>query len=48
MGSDKHYPEETPAHHVAVDGFCIDRHPVTDRQFREFVWVTGHVTVPRF
>jgi formylglycine-generating enzyme required for sulfatase activity len=21
MGSDKHYPEETPAHEVSVDGF---------------------------
>jgi hypothetical protein len=29
MGSDKHYPEEAPVHHVRVDGFFIDRHPVT-------------------
>ena len=21
MGSDEHYPEEAPAHHVTVDGF---------------------------
>ena len=25
MGSDDHYPEEAPAHRVAVDGFWIDR-----------------------
>ena len=24
MGSDAHYPEEAPAHRVAVDGFWID------------------------
>ena len=44
MGSDKHYPEEAPVHSVAVDAFRIDRHPVTNRQFREFVRATGHVT----
>ena len=45
MGSDKHYPEEAPAHRVTVDGFWIDRYPVTNRQFREFVRATKHVTV---
>ena len=44
MGSDKHYPEEAPVHRVAVDGFWIDRTPVTNRQFRQFVRATGHVT----
>ena len=44
MGSDKHYPEEAPAHRVTVDGFWIDRHPITNRQFKEFVKATGHVT----
>ena len=44
MGSDRHYPEEAPAHQVRVDPFRIDRHPVTNRQFKEFVRVTGHVT----
>jgi formylglycine-generating enzyme len=44
MGSDRHYPEEAPTHNVAVDGFWIDRTPVTNRQFREFVRATGHVT----
>jgi formylglycine-generating enzyme required for sulfatase activity len=44
MGSDRHYKEEAPAHRVTVDGFWIDRTPVTNRQFREFVRATGHVT----
>jgi formylglycine-generating enzyme required for sulfatase activity len=44
MGSDRHYPEEAPAHRVAVDAFWMDRHPVTNRKFREFVKATGHVT----
>ncbi len=45
IGSDRHYPEESPAHHVTVAGFRIDRHPVANRQFRKFVKATGHVTV---
>jgi sulfatase modifying factor 1 len=44
MGSDKHYPEEAPIHRVTVDGFFIDRTPVTNRQFKEFVKATGHIT----
>jgi formylglycine-generating enzyme required for sulfatase activity len=44
MGSDQHYPEEAPAHRVAVSGFWIDRAPVTNRQFRDFVDATGYVT----
>ena len=44
MGSDAHYPEEAPAHSVAVDGFWIDRTPVTNRDFHKFVTATGHVT----
>src|SRR5215471_10972339 len=44
MGSDKHYPEEAPVHRVTVGGFWIDRIPVTNRQFREFVKATGYVT----
>src|SRR4051794_13884495 len=45
MGSDRHYPEEAPVHRVSVDGFWIDRVPVTNAQFRAFVRATGHVTV---
>nr|WP_256459126.1 SUMF1/EgtB/PvdO family nonheme iron enzyme [Bradyrhizobium sp. 41S5] len=44
MGSDGHYPEDAPVHRVSVDGFWIDRTPVTNRQFREFVEATGYVT----
>jgi formylglycine-generating enzyme required for sulfatase activity len=44
MGSDDHYPEEAPAHRVQVDGFWIDRCPVTNEEFRRFVQATGHVT----
>src|SRR5258705_1577597 len=44
MGSDAHYPEEAPVHRVTVDGFFIDRTPVTNREFRKFVNATGHVT----
>jgi formylglycine-generating enzyme len=44
MGSDRHYPEEAPAHRVSVDGFWIDRTPVTNREFRRFVDETGYTT----
>jgi formylglycine-generating enzyme required for sulfatase activity len=45
MGSDRHYAEEAPAHRVTVDGFWIDRAPVTNREFQSFVDATGHVTL---
>jgi formylglycine-generating enzyme required for sulfatase activity len=45
MGSDHHYAEEAPAHRVHVDGFWIDRHQVTNQEFRRFVKATGYVTV---
>jgi formylglycine-generating enzyme len=44
MGSDRHYPEERPAHLVSVDGFWIDRYPVTNERFARFVSATDHVT----
>ena len=44
MGSDKHYPEERPVHRVAVDGFWMDRTPVTNERFARFIEATGHVT----
>jgi formylglycine-generating enzyme required for sulfatase activity len=45
MGSDKHYPEEAPAHRACVDGFWMDTHTVTNREFKRFVEATGYVTV---
>jgi formylglycine-generating enzyme required for sulfatase activity len=44
MGSNNHYPEEAPVHRVTVDGFWMDRTPVTNAQFEQFVTATGHVT----
>src|SRR5499433_3423093 len=44
MGSDRHYAEEAPVHRVTVDPFWIDRTPVTNREFRNFVRATGYVT----
>ena len=34
MGSDRHYPEEAPAHQVTVEGFWSDDHTVTNEEFR--------------
>ncbi|HEU4909111.1 MAG TPA: SUMF1/EgtB/PvdO family nonheme iron enzyme, partial [Propionibacteriaceae bacterium] len=45
MGSDRHYPEEGPAHRVSVDGFWIEHHQVSNAQFQVFVDATGYVTV---
>ncbi len=45
MGSDRHYPEEKPAHRVRVAPFEMDETVVTNRQFAAFVAATGHVTV---
>ncbi len=45
MGSDRHYPEEAPAHEVSVGGFWMDAHLVTNRQFSAFVHATGYRTL---
>ncbi len=45
MGSDRHYPEEAPAHRVSVGGFWMDKFTVTNEQFGRFVEATGHVTL---
>lgn len=39
------YPEEHPERRVSVDGFWIDHHPVTVREFSDFVAATGYRTV---
>ncbi|MPY90261.1 MAG: SUMF1/EgtB/PvdO family nonheme iron enzyme [Luteitalea sp.] len=44
MGSDTQYPEERPVHRVTVDGFWMDRLPVTNERFQAFVEATRHPT----
>jgi formylglycine-generating enzyme required for sulfatase activity len=44
MGSDDFYPDEAPARRVRVDGFWVDRNPVTNARFAEFVEATGFIT----
>jgi formylglycine-generating enzyme required for sulfatase activity len=38
-------PDALPAHLVEVDGFWMDRTPVTNADFQRFVAATGYVTV---
>jgi formylglycine-generating enzyme len=45
MGSDRHYPEESPARDVRVDGFHIDPFTATNRQFAGFIAAAGYRTV---
>jgi formylglycine-generating enzyme required for sulfatase activity len=45
MGSTSFYPEEAPIHTAHVSPFEIERHPVTNAQFAEFVDDSGYVTV---
>ena len=45
MGSDRHYPEESPAHRVTVGPFWMDETTVTNRQYAAFVAATGYITV---
>src|SRR5271170_3210118 len=37
MGAEQYRAEEAPIHEVAVDGFWIDSHDVTNAQFQAFV-----------
>ena len=45
MGSTQFYPEEATVHSATVAAFAVERHPVTNAQFAEFVADTGYVTV---
>ena len=45
MGSDAHHAAEGPVRAVAVEGFWIDTHQVTNRAFAAFVDATRYVTV---
>src|SRR5262249_37219730 len=44
MGSNAFYREERPVRRETVQGFWIDRYPVTNAEFRKFVAATGYVT----
>lgn len=45
MGCDDFYSEEQPIHPAQVDGFWMDRYPVTNASFAGFVEATNYVTV---
>jgi formylglycine-generating enzyme required for sulfatase activity len=45
MGSDGFYPEEAPVRRIRVGPFRIDRGPVSNRQFAQFVAATGYRTL---
>ena len=45
MGSADFYADEAPVHRVRVDAFEIDRYPITNAEFGEFVAATGYLTV---
>ena len=45
MGGADFYADEAPVHRVRVDAFEIDRYPVTNAEFGEFVAATGYLTV---
>lgn len=45
MGSTDFYADEGPVREVTVAPFSLERHPVTNDQFAQFIEDTGHVTV---
>jgi len=45
MGSNQHYPEESPVHKETVAGFWMDAYLVTNADFTRFVNDTGYKTV---
>ncbi|HEV3153734.1 MAG TPA: formylglycine-generating enzyme family protein [Candidatus Baltobacteraceae bacterium] len=45
MGSEDFYPEEAPVHEETVGSFFIDRFPVTNDRFAEFVNDSGYITL---
>jgi formylglycine-generating enzyme len=45
MGSNAFYREERPVRPATVQGFWLDRYPVTNAEFRRFVHATGYVTL---
>src|SRR5579872_6042492 len=45
IGSDHGRSDEQPVHQVTLDGFWIDKNPVSNEEFARFVAATGYVTV---
>lgn len=46
MGADDSaFPDSRPMHKVALDGFWMDEHEVTNAEFAKFVQATGYITV---
>jgi formylglycine-generating enzyme len=45
MGSQEGRPDEQPVHQITLDGFWIDKTPVSNEEFARFVGATGYVTV---
>ncbi|WP_229727038.1 formylglycine-generating enzyme family protein [Sphingomonas alpina] len=45
MGEDPYYPEEGPARTIAIKGFWIDTHELTNAEFAAFVKATGYRTL---
>jgi len=44
MGSDEGLASERPAHQVTLDPYWIDKYPITNQQYLNFVQHTGYVT----
>lgn len=44
MGSNHHYPEESPQYLATVEGFWMDCCAVTNEQYAKFVKATGYLT----
>ncbi len=40
-----HMPDALPVHRVTVNGFWMDKTPVTNAQFEKFVKATGYITI---
>lgn len=45
IGAKGYYPSEISAGDVTVDSFCIERHEVTNAEFRKFVEAKGYKTI---
>jgi len=42
MGSDDKYPDAKPQHQVYLEAFWIDKHEVSNEDYRKFIDATGH------